>query len=132
MYTDKVYALKGHKMRKVALAFLVICLSGCSFTFEQSERELKDLEYTRKAAKNYLEIAPMQIGFVKGSMGPDIEKLPTSTLEAIDELHDLAMDPNSCGDFEYGYSLGLRVRITNDIIKKILERYAPEILRYWP
>ena len=120
-------------MKKALLIVIILCTSGCGLILDHSERELKDLEKTRQTAKNYLEIAPMQIGFVKGSMGERISELPSGTLEAIDELHDLAVDdPNGQDDFSLGYSLGLRVRITNDIIKKILERYAPEVLRYWP
>lgn len=117
----------------ICICVLSIVLSGCHLAMEQSEREMADLKLTRVAAKNYLIIAPMQIGFIKGSMGENISELPTGTLDAIEELHDLAADPNSNqDDFSLGYSLGLRVRITNDIIKKILERYAPEVLRYWP
>lgn len=116
----------------IILSALCFSLSGCQLFLKQSERELKDLEYTRQVAKNYLEIAPIQIGFVKGSMGDRIVELPAGTLDAIDELQDLAMDPNSQDDFSLGYSLGLRVRITNDLVRKILERYAPEVLRFWP
>ncbi len=117
----------------ICICVLSTILSGCRFTMEQSERELADLKLTRVAAKNYLTIAPMQIGFIRGSMGENITELPSGTLDAIEELHDLAADPNSNqDDFSLGYSLGLRVRITNDIIKKILERYAPEVLRFWP
>lgn len=119
-------------MKRLFILVLLV-LAGCKFTMEQSKRELLDLKHTRVAAKNYLTIAPMQIGFIKGSMGENITELPTGTLDAIEELHDLAADPNSNqDDFSLGYSLGLRVRITNDIIKKILERYAPEALRFWP
>lgn len=119
-------------MKRLLILGLLV-LAGCQFTMEQSEREILDLERTRVTAKNYLIIAPMQIGFVKGTMGDNITELPTGTLDAIEELLDLAADPNSNqDDFSLGYSLGLRVRITNDIIRKILERYAPEVLRFWP
>lgn len=134
---EKLRIKESHLPMYVALVLVIILLlctaAGCQFTMEQSRRELLDLEKTRVTAKNYLTIAPMQIGFIKGSMGENITELPIGTLDAIEELHDLAADPNSNqDDFSLGYSLGLRVRITNDIIKQILERYAPEVLRFWP
>ena len=123
-------------MSKYVIVLCMLCMlymSGCGWLLTYSESELQDLEKTRVIARNYLEIADMQIGFIKGSMGERISEMPTGTLDAMNELHDLSIsDPNSHDDFSLGYSLGLRVRITNDIVRKILERYAPEILRYWP
>ena len=116
----------------ILLSFLVsILFSGCSMILQHSENELQDLEKTRKVAQNYLIIAPMQIGFIKGAL--DMEELPMETIIAIQSLEDLTVDPNCMNDDAcLGYSLGLRTRITSDLIKETIKRHAPELLRYWP
>ncbi|NIP28977.1 MAG: hypothetical protein GWN55_16600 [Phycisphaerae bacterium] len=120
------------KKTLIWLIMTMLVVSGCSMLLEQSERELRDLETTRQIAKNYLEIAPMQIGFIKGALGERANELPVQAVNAMIELEQLAMDPNELNDINLGYSLGLRVRIKESMVREILKRYAPEILRYLP
>jgi hypothetical protein len=125
---------KGNKMKKWLISIVfVLSTSGCQMVLEHTERDLADVALTRQIAKNSLVAAPIKIGVIKGAMGQRIEELPTQTTEAMDEYLIMAdRDPNTLTDYELGYSLGLCVRIKEQIVKMVLERYAPEVLRYWP
>lgn len=110
----------------IGIVLCMLCVAGCQLVQEHSEREALDNEKARIIAKNYLSITEMQVGFIKGYN--DMEEYPVEIVNAMDEILVLAADPNSLGDYDLGYSLGLRLMITEGIIRK----YIPEISRYWP
>ena len=111
---------------------LMVC-TGCAGLREQSEREMSDLKSLRVTATNYHAITNMQLGIVDGAIGERKTELPVGVVKAMDELKLLAAkDPNELTDYELGYSMGLRARIFYALAKEIVERAAPELLRYLP
>ena len=112
----------------IVLCFAV--MAGCSgirkITIKASEQEVKNAQTARDIAANYLGIWPIQSGFVRGALGPNLTALPANAVAAMDELDELAAK-TSWDDTELGTSLGLRVRMLNSIVIEALKMYAPDV-----
>ena len=119
-------------MRKVTAAFLcLIFLVGCGSLRKTgvkiSEEEVKNVEAARVIATNYLEVWPMQSGFIRGALGPRLGMLPQNAVIAMDELDKLAASEDTLGDQDLGYSLGLRVQMLGDVVLEAIKIYAPDV-----
>ena len=116
--------------------------SGCTAVrkaaVDISAEEVENAVSVRTIALNYLAIWPLQSGFIKGSLGPKMDELPVEAVDAINELDKLAAqhgelaDPNEWQDYDFGLSLGLRVRLLSAVVGKTLELYVPNTLKFVP
>jgi len=109
--------------------FVVSCGSIRKTGIKFSEEELKNAEACRTIATNYLEIWPIQSGFIRGSLGARIAMLPSQAIDAMDELDALAAKPEALTDNDLGYSLGLRLRMLDEIVLEALKLYAPDVFQ---
>lgn len=117
----------------VAITIFAIAISGCTMFRDVSETEIENLVITREIAKNYIEIWPMQSGFIRGALGDRLNEMPAQAITAMDELDELCEnfgDPNNISDRKLGRSLGLRFRVCSAALKEAISQFAPEILRY--
>ena len=129
-------------MKRIILVCLLICMVfalGCTAARKGlvgiSEQELKNAETAREVAQNYLEIWPIQSGFIRGALGARMDELPAQVISAMDELDQLSSqyaDPNDCPDYDLGLSLGLRVRLLSSVVAEGLKYYMPEALDFVP
>jgi hypothetical protein len=90
---------------------------------------LKNAEALKTIATNYLELWPIQSGFIRGALGSRIDTLPAEAVKAMDELDELAARENTFTDHELGYSLGLRVRMLSQVVFEALRLYAPDVFQ---
>ena len=111
----------------ICLFFIVSCGSIRKTGIKISEEELKNVEAARIVATNYLEVWPMQSGFIRGALGPRLSMLPQNAIEAMDELDKLAEIEGTLDDQDLGKSLGLRVQLLSDIVLEAIRIYAPDV-----
>ena len=125
----------------ILLTVAVVLTQGCGIFRESaigiSASEVKNNNATRKVAINYLQIWPMQSGFLHGLMQHREDEFPEHIVDAINELDDLAAklateDPNSMFDYDLGLSLGLRVRMLGAVVEEVFKAYSPDILNIVP
>ncbi len=112
----------------LALTFVTSCATVRQGFLEVSQEEVKNVETAREVAKNYLEIWPMQSGLIRGALGTSISEMPAVAIVAMDQLDRLASKKDEYTDLELGYSLGLRVRMMNQIVIQALRIFAPDVL----
>jgi hypothetical protein len=114
------------------LIVLTLLLSSCAAmrgaAIRISEEEWKNADACREIAETYLLIWPIQSGLIRGALGDDLSKLPSEAVAAMGELDELAKRPSKkMSDQDWGYSLGLRVRIMSTIVMEALRIYAPDV-----
>lgn len=126
-------------MKKFTAIAIVLCLllgSGCAWfrraALRLSEEDLRNAETSRRVARDLMTTWPINSGFIRGALGPDIAHLPTEAVEAMEDLDELCEKQDEYTDFDLGYSLGLRVRLAGAIVKEALKQYAPDILGLLP
>lgn len=125
-------------MRKWFIVFglcLMLALSSCGTVRESiidlSESDIKNVNALKEATVNLMETWPFYSGLIRGALGPRIADLPVSTLVAMDEL-DIIAKEQEWDAYTLGYSLGLRIQMLSDLVKKALEMYAPDVLELVP
>jgi len=125
----------------IILLLLVVATGGCSMMRDSaigvSNEEYKNYLATQTVARNYLQIWPIQSGFIHGALDHRQGEFPEYVIEAMNELDALAAklgntDPNSIADYDLGLSLGLRVRLLGAVVEEALRMYAPDILGVLP
>jgi len=109
--------------------FVIGCGSIRKTGIQFSEEELKNADACRTIATNYLEIWPIQSGFIRGALGVRIAMLPSQAIAAMDELDALAEKQEAPTDKDLGYSLGLRLRMLDEIVLEALKLYAPDVFQ---
>ena len=124
-------------MKKLMIFLVCVVLCGCATlrksAIDISIEEVENAKATREVAINYLQIWPIQSGFIKGALGHRMDEFPAQAVEAIKELDQLAAnDPNDMVDYELGLSLGLRVRLLGSVVLEALKTYAPDVLELLP
>lgn len=121
-----------HK-RMIILFISFFLLTGCGSMrkagVKVSEEELKNVKAGRKIAANYLQVWPMQSGFIKASLGPRINMLPMQAIDAMRELDELAAKSEHT-DEEMGYSLGLRARMLSETVMEVIKIFAPDVISF--
>ena len=123
----------------LTLAILVFLLAlsgyGCSAIrggiVDLGQWDIKNAETTRQVAKDFLSTWLLNSGFIRASLGENINKLPLQAVKAMDEL-DILASKTAWSDFELGASLGLRVRMLGSLIVATLQQYFPNILKDVP
>ena len=115
--------------------FVLVFTPGCS-TISRGivglgQWDVKNAEATKKMAKDFLSTWPLNSGFIRASLGENIDKLPHQAVKAMDELDALAVK-TGWSDFELGSSLGLRVRMLGSLIVATLQQYFPNVLKDIP
>ncbi|MEE9354748.1 MAG: hypothetical protein V3U75_04085 [Methylococcaceae bacterium] len=120
----------------LAILFMV---SGCSFFREQAKTGCEELTLNTTAARELsvciLESHLFWSGFARKALLGDIDKLDVEAMKAWDGLDALALKYQEQGeltDMEWGDVLGFKVRVLREAVYEILERVAPEALRYIP
>ena len=125
---------------KPILVFLLIAsfamtLPACSTMHsgigKLGEMDLANAEATRKLAQDLLKTWKLNSGFIHGALGDKIHEFPWSAITGMDELDKLA-EKTDLNDYDLGYSLGVRVRMLNQVIMEAIKIYAPDILTYLP
>lgn len=119
-------------MKHLAIIIIALSLAGCGAmrqgAIRISEEEWKNADCVIEIAETYLLIWPVQSGLIRGALGPDMDKLPAEAVRAMGELDELAKRPSAdMTDQDWGYSLGLRVRIMGTIVMEALKLYAPDV-----
>ena len=122
-------------MKKIFILFLLPLFLGCTAMQKSiislSKTDIKNAETSRVLAKNLLSTWKINSGFIRGSLGDRINKMPAEIVKAMDEL-DKISEKTEWNDFELGYSLGVRVRLLGELIINCLKIYAPDVLKYIP
>ena len=125
----------------ILLTTMVILAEGCAVAREGaikvSASEVKNNVAAKEVALNYLEIWPMQSGFIHGLMEHRQGEFPEHVVDAINKLDDLSSklntnDPNLILDYDLGLSLGLRVRLIGAVAEEVVRAYAPDLLALVP
>ena len=133
-------------MKQLTSILICFALSGCIWPLAKparealvgiSREEVLNNDAVRESALNWLQIWPMQSGFIKGALGPRVDEMPMQVIEAIDELdllseHLSTVDPNEIEDYDLGLSLGLRVRLLGAVVEEALKMYAPDVIDLIP
>lgn len=125
-------------MRLVLAAILLFSLAGCAQIrqniLEVSREDLVNVEVAREVATNSMKTRAYNSGFLRCSLGTQMQDLPTSTTLAWDQADQLTMDAGlwSEKDFALGCYLGLQVRMTVAQVEQILKQVAPKVLQYIP
>ena len=117
------------------LFFTLIFNPGCS-TIRRGivglgQWDVKNAEATKQMAKDFLSTWPLNSGFIRASLGENIDKLPHQAVKAMDEL-DVLAGKTGWSDFELGSSLGLRIRMLGSLIVATLQQYFPNVLKDVP
>ncbi len=119
----------------VLILFLILFASGCSTIrggiVGLGQWDIKNAEASRQVAKDFLSTWLLNSGFIRASLGENINQLPLQAVKAMDEL-DLLAVKTSWSDFELGASLGLRVRMLGSLLAVTLKQYFPNILKDIP
>lgn len=125
----------------IILTLLVIIAGGCGPARKTlvglSKEEILNNEAVRESAINWLQVWPMQSGFIHGLMAHRQGEFPEHVVDAINELDDLALsmsgiDPNDMLDYDLGLSLGLRVRLLGAVVEETVKAYSPDMLDLIP
>lgn len=120
----------------VCILYLCGCPAIRQTAIDVSEEEFLNMIAARTIALNYLEIWPMQSGFLRGALGHRMDEMPTHAIEAMDELDRLAelcnQEDSTCMDHELGLSLGLRIRLLGTAVQSAIRTYAPDVIQYVP
>ncbi len=114
------------------LVFVMLFVSACStlrgVAVRYTQEDLQNVEVARQVAQDLLKTWPMKSGIIRGALGSNINKLPVEAVQAMDELDALAEKCGECTDNEYGYSLGLKIRMLGELVQEAIELYAPDVL----
>lgn len=117
----------------------VLLLSGCSFFREQAKLGCEEHRLNTEAARELsvciLESHLFWSGFARTALLGDIDKLHVEIVRAWDGMDALALkykDQGELTDMEWGEVLGFKARALREAVYEILERVAPEALRYIP
>lgn len=114
---------------------LILSVQGCSAIrggiVDLGQWDIKNAETTRQVAKDFLSTWLLNSGFIRASLGENINKLPLQAVKAMDEL-DILASKTAWSDFELGASLGLRVRMLGSLIVATLQQYFPNVLKDIP
>jgi uncharacterized protein YceK len=122
----------------VVLVAIVLVISGCAgmqkMTLDISKQDLKNAETSRQIGKNFLSTWPLNSGFIRGALGPNIIQLPISTVTALNQLDDLAEKyvAGEITDTDLGGALGTYTRLLSSAVQETLRIYAPDVLKYIP
>jgi uncharacterized protein YceK len=122
----------------IILMAIVLIVSGCAgmqkMTLDISKQDLKNAATSRQIAKNFLSTWPLNSGYIRGALGPNIVQLPLSTVFALDELDALAEKyaKGKISDVDLGGALGTYTRLLSSVVQNALKIYAPDVLKYIP
>lgn len=126
-------------MKKLIILIVCLLLVGCGTLrksiLEISEEEVKNAKTAREVAKNYIEIWPIQSGFIRAALGSRMDQLPTAATNAMKELDELCgisgddqtAEKKEYTDKELGESLGLRVRMLNEAALEAVRLFAEDV-----
>ena len=129
-------------MRHVGIVIILLCFLtlGCATTNTVTTNgqssgqsfanwDFKNYEATKDLAKSLLKTWRLNSGFIRGALGAKFEALPAEVVKAMDELDEMATRPvDELDDMELGYSLGVRLLMTCEIVLKAINKYAPEFM----
>ncbi len=122
----------------VALMAIALIVSGCAgmqkMTLDISKQDLKNAETSRQVSKNFLSTWPLNSGYIRGALGPNIIQLPLSTVSALNDLDKLATKyaEGEITDMDLGGALGIYTRLLSSVVQAALKTYAPDVLKYIP
>lgn len=124
-------------MKKSVFVLLCLFVSGCQFgrdtALDLSVENLKNMDTVREVAENCRMAWPTESGLIKAAIGPGMDELSVQDVNTINELDLLATkDPNDITDSELGTFLGLKLRLYGSVVRKLLEQYAPNVLKLLP
>jgi hypothetical protein len=113
------------------MAMFSACASLPQKMVQLTQEDVENIEALRIAAKNMLITWPMYSGIIKGALGSRMSEMPARTLAAMEELDELAKK-TELTDEDLGYSLGVRIPMLTDMIRRTLEIFAPNVLKSLP
>lgn len=127
--------LKSFSAICIILTLVISLTPGCSYirrgVVGLGQWDIKNAEASKQLARDFLSTWPLNSGFIRASLGENIDKLPHQAVKAMDELDTLAAK-TGWSDFELGASLGLRVRMLGSLIVATLQQYFPNVLKDIP
>lgn len=138
-----IYDLFKNMKAKSANQLVIVLMIGCvamslpSCSTMQSgmgklgEMDLANADASRKLAQDLLKSWKLNSGFIRGALGDKIHEFPWSAITGMEELDALA-EKTDLTDYDLGYSLGVRVRMLNQVVMEAIKIYAPDILTYLP
>ena len=132
-------------MKQLTSILICFALSGCIWPLAKPAREILvgisreevlNNDAVRESALNWLQIWPMQSGFIKGALGPRVDEMPMQVIEAIDELdllsehlagafYQLLRSPSPVGG-------SLKTRLLGAVVEEALKMYAPDVIDLIP
>lgn len=127
------------KFRIIGISVLVVmilasCASIRGDIVAISKEDLKNAETSRTVAKNFLKVWALNRGFIDGVFYKQEGQIPGDTLATMDQLNMRAKERGYWDqeDYDLGYSLGLKEKALNSVIRELIKMYAPSIMDYLP
>lgn len=109
--------------------FLTSCSLGRQASMGIVQDDIQDIDDFKYSADLLLQTWQLNSGLIKGALGTHFEELPAEVVQAIMELDELSKKWDAPSDYEYGYAMGLRLRINMKIIAQFIDKYAPYLLK---
>ena len=122
-------------MKRLLCLFIlsILLLSGCSILRDFGKDYCKESKLNTEAIIStghcVLDAWPSR----KGLIEPWLPQMSQKTVDAIEELDKLAEVPSEeRTDYQLGLAIMRCIEVKAEFTKMGLERYFPELLRYWP
>jgi len=122
-------------MKRLLCLFIlsILLLSGCSILRDFGKDYCKESKLNTEAIIStghcVLDAWPSR----KGLIEPWLPQMSQKTVDAIEELDKLAEVPSEeRTDYQLGLAIMRCIEVKAEFAKMGLERYFPELLRYWP
>jgi len=117
------------KERTVKILFWVIVVGGmaliplgCTQVHQQAQRELVWTQTAKETAHLQFQMTVFQVVALKTFMAERMNELPVSTVAAIEQVLELALNynPETVTDVELAEMYGLRAKIFCDLVREIV------------
>ena len=116
--------MKGKPVGHLLLAlFSVLAFTSCAATLEQyQESSTQARQAAQITAKDWL----FGSGIIRGALPSDA--LPSWVEEELSKVDAWCESGEELGDYQLGYSVGLRLRLAGPVARAAINQYAPGIL----
>ncbi len=115
--------------RFVILVLCLFFLPACAAGLHWSKDDLKNVQTTKKIAKNLLEAWKFRGPAIRAGLGSRIDMLPVEAIKAMDQLDKIARVTTTWTDGQLGEAFGYHILILNELVLAALQKYAPDVFQ---
>jgi len=116
---------------KMLLTATIVCLmfGGCvamrQGVMDVTKENALNIQTARQVAEQCIDDWPVISGFIRGLVRP--AELSVETVTALARLDEIAAMPEPT-DYDLGEFVGLKTRVTADIVRVVIGRYSPNVI----